>query len=165
MGVWVGKWSGLGRVGSWSGRGRLELDRAPSGRAVSDSRSGRVSRVGTRLLVVFLESSSRPLRVQKEVGTSDCRHTKGGGMAWGGQEEGGEGFCVGPWSGLGCVGSGFGLVVTGSCWVGLRRVGPCRARGRDGSLGSPCSHPRLLPHRGGHSESPIVFIFRRWGIV
>ena len=37
---------------------------------------------------------------------------------------------------------------------------PCRARGRDGSRGSPCSHPRLLPHRGGHSESPIVFIFR-----
>ena len=67
--------------------------------------SGKASRVGTGLLAIILESSSRPLRVQKEVGTSDSRHTTGGGMAWGGrgrnEGRGGKGAWVGPWSGLG----------------------------------------------------------------
>ena len=74
--------------------------------------SGRVSRVGTGLLVIFLESSSRPLRVQKEVGTSDCCHTTGGGIAWGG---------------MGWGNGGLGRAVVGS---GSGRVGSCSGRGR-----------------------------------
>ena len=77
--------------------------------------SGRVSQVGTGLLVIFLESSSRPLRVQKEVGTSDCRHTTGGGMAWGGRGRNeGEGM-----EGLGRAVVGSGLVASDRVLVWL----------------------------------------------
>ena len=59
-GGWVRPWSGLGwlrRIGFWSGCDGLVLGRAPSCRAVSGSRSGRVSRVA-----VFSSSSATTSR-------------------------------------------------------------------------------------------------------